>query len=417
MRCRSLLSCALPAAAWISGACFSLPACAESDIEFSLAGRIAVENRWYPETNLFPGQSRHATGFVLEPEFYFEGPEGWGFSLVPFLRYDSADGRRTHADLREAYFLAFGDVGEGEWELRLGVDRVFWGVIESNHLVDIVNQVDAIEHPDGEAELGQLMAHLTWSGEWGVAELFLMPYHRERTFASHDGRLRSAFVVDEDHPTYESSAEQWHTDIALRYSHSFGPFDLGVSVFDGTSRDPVLRPRIRPDGVALIPHYEQIRQYGLDLQMTTDAWLLKLEAIHRSGAQNLVLEEDDYFALAAGFEYTFYAAFDSPADLGVLAEWSYDERGDHATRAFDDDLFFGVRYTFNDVQDTNLLVGALQDRQHSSLTIAVEMSRRMTDQWSMNIEALLVADADDRDVHIHPIRRDSFFELGLNYNF
>ncbi len=416
MRGRAALPCAI-AAIWISGTGFGLPACAESDIEFFLSGRIGVENRWFPETRLYPDQSRHATGFVLEPELYFESTAGWSFSLMPFLRYDSADGRRTHADLREAYFLTYGDIGEGEWELRLGVDRVFWGVIESNHLVDIINQIDLIEHPDGEAELGQLMAHLTWSGEWGVAELFLMPYHRERTFPSRDGRLRSAFIVDEDHPTYESSAEQWHTDLALRYSHSFGPFDLGLSVFDGTSRQPLLRPRSGPDGLMLVPHYEQIRQYGLDLQMTTDAWLFKLEAVHRSGAQNLILEEDDYFALAAGFEYTFYGVFDSPADLGVLAEWNYDERGDHATRAFDDDLFFGIRYTFNDVEDTNLLVGALQDRQHSTRTLAVEMSRRMTDQWSMNVEALLFLDTDAKDVQIHPLRRDSFFELGLDYNF
>ena len=53
---------------------------------------------------------------------------------VPY--YDRKDSQRTHADLRKPNDLVFGEIGDGEWELRLGVDRVFWGVTESQHLVD-----------------------------------------------------------------------------------------------------------------------------------------------------------------------------------------------------------------------------------------------------------------------------------------
>ena len=429
MRRRDVLSRIAPVAILISGAILGSEARAEDDIHFDFSGHISIENRWFPQTNLYQHQSRHASGFVFEPELYFESAEGWSFNLVPFLRYDSADSRRTHADVREAYFLLFGELGDGEWELRLGVDRVFWGVIESNHLVDIINQVDLIEHPDLEVELGQLMVHATWSGEWGVAELFVLPHHRERTFPGRDGRLRTDFIVDEDHPTYESSAEQWHTDFALRYSHSFGPFDIGISVFDGTSREPLLEPKLilGPDGITpvpdceptctLVPHYEQIRQFGLDAQITLDAWLLKLEAIHRSGAKNLSAREDDYAAFVAGAEYTFYSIFDSPADFSVLGEWNYDERGEDAANIFDDDLFFAIRYALNDIQDTAFLLTFMQDREHSTGVLFFEFDRRISDQWSMNVEAFHVVNADKKDIQIYPARRDSFVELRLNYNF
>ena len=164
---RNVLSHIAPVAVLISGIVLGNGVRAESDIYFDFSGKISIENRWFPQTNLYPHQSRHSSGFVFEPELYFEGAEGWSFTLVPFFRYDSADSRRTHGDLREAYFLLFGELGEDEWELRVGVDRIFWGVIESNHLVDIINQVDVIEHPDQEVELGQLMAHLTLSGRVG----------------------------------------------------------------------------------------------------------------------------------------------------------------------------------------------------------------------------------------------------------
>ena len=97
------------------------------------------------------------------------------------MSLDGGASHRAHAGLREAYLLLFGEVGEDEWELRLGVDRVFWGVAESCHLVDIINQTDLIEHPNEEAKPGQPMVHVTLSGDWGAAEVFALPYHRLRT--------------------------------------------------------------------------------------------------------------------------------------------------------------------------------------------------------------------------------------------
>ncbi len=407
---------ALTLTAVCAGALSTSEALAESDIEWELSGKIGIENRWYHDPASDDRQSNYGSGVVLEPEFDVY-TDDWEFSFVPFLRYDSGDAERTHADIREAYFLFYGELGEGGWEVRVGVDRVFWGVVEANHLVDIINQVDQVEQPDLEDELGQLMAYLNLNGEWGTAEFFVLPHHRERTYGGVEGRLRGGLAVDSDHPTYESSAEQWHTDFAFRYSVSAGPFDIGLSVFDGTGREPTLRPTLRGTELVAVPHYEQIRQYGLDAQMTTESWLFKLEAIHRAGMQNLLLQEDDYAALALGTEYTFYGVFDSDADISVLAEWNYDERGDKATMLFNDDLLLAFRYALNDADDTEFYLSFLTDRHHSSTIMTTEANWRMTEQWSIVAESLHVLSADERDILMHGIRRDSYFEFRLNYSF
>ena len=75
-------------------------------------------------------------------------------------------------------------------------------------------------------------------------------------------------------------------DLAARYSHSLGPLDFGLSVFDGTSRDPFITPHVDERGmVSLRQHYERIRQFSVDAQLTIESWLLKLEAIQREGAR------------------------------------------------------------------------------------------------------------------------------------
>ena len=40
---------------------------------------------------------------------------------------------------------------------------------------------------------------------------------------------------------------------------------------------------------------------------------------------------------------------DTPADVGLLAEYHYDERGDEATNGLASDIYLGVRLTANDI--------------------------------------------------------------------
>ncbi len=353
---------------------------------------------------------------------YVEDDEGTSLTITPFFRYDTGDPERTHADLREAFVLMYGDVGEDEWELRLGVDRVFWGVVESRPLIDIVNQTDLVEHPDEKTKMGQLMAHVTWSGDWGALELFGMSWHRPRTFPGRHGRLRSELVVDQTLTSYEASAEEWHLDLAGRFSASFGPLDVGLSVFDGTSREPTLLPTLVGSGLVLAPHYELIRQFGLDSQLTTGPWLLKLEAIHRTGAQNARLdqnlryEEEDYTALVLGGEYTIYSPWELDADLSLLAEWTYDGRGRWATNAFENDLLLVARLGLNDEQSTEFLVSLLSSLDNSSRVLGAELRRRLSDNWSLHVEAAAYMGVDEDDA-MYAARRDSYLGVNLDYNF
>ena len=406
-------------AVWLLVSIPAAGACAGSGIvDHEFSGSLSLEGRWYPRTAAHPGQRAHASGFVVAPKLYLEDVDGRSLTLAPFFRYDAADPHRTHADLREAYLLLFGEIGDDEWELRLGLDQAFWGVVESHHLVDIVNQTDLVEHPNEEAKLGQPMVHATWSGDWGAAEMFVLPYHRARTFPGRSGRLRLPLVVDNERVSYESAAEEWRLDFAARYSHGFGPLDIGTSVFDGTSREPVLMPSADRSGTpALVPHYEHIRQFGLDAQLTTGSWLLKLEAIHRAGARNRIAREQDYAAFVSGVEYTFYSVFGSTADLGLLGEWNYDGRGRNATNQFQNDLFLAARLAFNDVQSTEIVASILADTDYATRALTVELNRRLSDRWSLNLEAFALLGVDEADILLHETRRDSFIALSLKYNF
>ena len=381
-------------------------------LDFS--GDLSLQARWYPQSPAFGGQRSSTGGLVVEPTLYGEIAPTTSFTVTPLYRYDSADSKRTHADIREAYLLTYGDWGENSWELRLGLDRVFWGVAELHNLVDVVNQLDLVEHPRDRPKLGQPMAHLTVSGDWGIAESFLLPYHRKRTFPGRSGRLRGRYLVEED-AAYESGAEERHADLAFRYSHTVGLLDFGLSAFLGTSREPsFLASRQSESDVRLLPYYEQIRQLGVDAQLTTERFLYKMEAIRRSGARNLLGQEEDYNAFIVGLERTIYGPFDSAADLTLLAEWHYDARQRRATGVWQNDLFIAGFLAFNDVQGTELVAGILGDLRHDYRALNFELKRRLSDSWSMRLEAIATVSADPRDL-TYDGRRDGF--LGVNFTF
>jgi len=397
--------------------------------EIDFTGRLSAESRWFPQSALFPDQGTHASGFVAIPNLYLEDEVGRVLSITPFFRYDSADARRTHFDLREAYILLTGALGNGEWELRLGIDRVFWGVVESRHLVDIVNQIDLVEHPDEKTRMGQPMAYVTWSSNWGVLELLGMTYHRARTFPGSKGRLRASLIVEDERVEYEGSSGKWHPDFAARYSHTLGLLDFGVSVFDGTAREPTLglcldcggQPgptgQSSPPGPpALFPTYERIRQFGVDAQWTTGSLLLKLEAIRRTGARNLLSREEDYNAFVVGGEYAFFSLLDSDADLTLFVEWDRDGRGRRATNFYENDLFAALRFMLNDVQGTEVTASVLHDLDRGQRIYGLKLARRLADAWSVNLESVAISNIDASDLY-YDLRRDGFVQFSLDYHF
>jgi hypothetical protein len=367
---------------------------------------IGAELRWFPDEPKWSGQDdKHFYPSIFgQAEFSYTWDTRNEINLIGFGRLDIYDWRRTHFDAREAYYR----YNATSWELLVGAHRVFWGTAESRHLVNIINQVDQVEDIDGDEYLGQPMVNLAFKGDWGRVDLFAMTFFRERTFNSSDARLRGPLPIKDIYdPKYESDWGEWNVDLAARYQNSFGPVDLGVSIFHGTSREPILRPAFNfSDGLHLRPYYETMTQAGLDVAWAIGSLVLKGEAIYRFN------QGSPFFATVFGGEYTINNAFGG-VDLGLLAEFNWDDRkqSKNAPTIYDEDIFGGVRLTFNDTADSRVLFGALYDVKDGSTYFYVEASRRLFDNWRIELEARYFTGKED-DV-LQAIDADSYAQLRI----
>lgn len=398
--------------------------------------RLEAEGRWFYEAENADDDAPLLGSVAGTLEAYQALDEGRRIVGEFFYRYDENDATRTHGDIRELYWQQSGDA----FEFRLGARRVFWGVTESRHLVDIVNQSDFVENISNELKLGQPMASLAWIGDVGTTEFFLMPYQRARTFPGDDGYPRLPLPVHEQEARYQSEDEQEHVDYAVRWNGSFGPVDLGVAWFDGTAREPRLLPCVRrgasdtyvsnpgapncnadnsymdsvvpPPAIppppadwqqqaaaqvranlVLVPFYDLWRQASIDAQYVTGSMAWKLEAVRRTTL------DDTTWGTVAGFEYTFGDVRGSGIDIGVLGEYLYDEKDTALNALFDDEVFAGMRVALNDVAGTSVLAGVLADAETGeSRRYGLEVSGRLNDDWKLSGEVRAFSRWDEADV-------------------
>jgi len=385
---------------------------ATSAADFEFNGKVGIEQRYFVEQGQYENQLAHSQASIfIEPELYLGWNQGSDTIIFkPFYRQDSRDDERSHGDIRELSYIHASD----DWELRTGIRKEFWGVTEFQHLVDVINQTDGVEDTDGEEKLGQLMLNLSLVRDWGIVDMFVLPGFRERTFGGEKGRFRGALVVDSDNVSYQSSSKDKHVDFAVRWSQTLGDFDIGSYWFHGTNREPILTPTFNGTKLVLSQYYNQMDQFGFDVQATIDDWLWKLETIYRT------TDEEDFWATQAGFEYSFIGVFQSNADLGLLVEYGWDSRGEADANSpganVQNDIFFGSRLAFNDMQSSEMLIGLGADLDHNAFSFLVEANRRFGESFKVSLDVRLLQSTNNADL-LYSIKNDDHLQLGIEYYF
>ncbi len=397
---------------------FSLSAWAQADWNVPVSGQYRV----FPNVPQHAGQSYNSPSIAIKPKYKKNN-----FFFETFYRWDEQDQNRTHGDIRELSFTQ----ALGDGQLTYGISKVFWGVTETQHLVDVINQTDFVESGDSTEKLGQPMLRWIRPTDHGKWDLFLLFGFRERTFPGVAGRLRGPYILNTE---FTERVRKSEVDIAARWSHQFDRFDLGVSGFFGSAREPALRINNILSPSYTIATYDEIAQLGVDAQYTLEKIIWKLEAVYRDGkgspeiTQNFVQNPNDFFAYTAGGEYSL-GTFKG-TELGVLFEYSYDSRQPRINNnianpaitpvyaIFQNDYFVGLRWILNDAYESNFFLGTALDNDTRAATVSLRYSRRIQENLSLNFRSVTLTNVPDPNNDPYAaVQNDSFYEINLTQYF
>ena len=341
-----------------------------------LLGEVSIEGRSFSKEGFF-NQAEFHSSLSFSPEIYIESDNlKRSFTFKPKFRKDSEDSERDLIDIQELHWTIIGNI----FETKIGIRKDFWGVTETVHRVDIINQTDFVENIDGEDKLGQPMINISFERLNGTFDIYALLGFRERTFGGKNGRLQAPILVDTDNPIYESNAEEKRIDFAFRWSQYFSDFEYAVSHFSGTSREPFFKLDVSSPVPQFQPLYNVIDQTGIEILYILGSMAFKLEGFSRSG------QGDRFSASTAGFEYTQIGIFESQIDLGWVAEFNHDDRIENSP------ISIGTRLTFNDIADTQILSGLLWNKDSDEKNIFIEASTRLKSCCKISIEGVIFTD-------------------------
>lgn len=341
-----------------------------------IIGELSFDNRYFFNAGLQEQKKNH-TSFTFSPEI-FKDDSNKIFHFKAKLRKDTEDSGRNLNDIQELYLI---NILEDK-EIKLGVSKEFWGVTETSHRVDIINQTDFTEGFDGEEKLGQPMIKISLERQWGLLDIYTLLGFRERNFSGNKGRLRLPLSINKKDSLYSSSSKNKRVDFAIRWSNYYDDFDIAISHFSGTSREPRFLPSANEFN-ELVPVYDVIDQSGLEIQYLLDSLAIKGEVISRSG------QGERFTAATYGFEYTQVGVLQTRIDLGWVVEFNHDDRLESSP------FVLGTRLSFNDIYDSQILSGFIVNDKSKELGFLLEASRRIGECCMLSIEGVYFDDTDE----------------------
>lgn len=375
----------------------------------TLRGHAGLELRWFPRSGADPRQGDLPVAAYVQPEWSHRWSDGGPrLQVTGFARWDETDSERRILDVRE--LLLSGKTGDWDWDA--GVGKFFWGALEATHFVDVVNQTDLAGDPEGEEKLGQPLTALAWRSPVGRLGVLWLPGFRERIFPGAEGRLRTIPRVEDAAARFDRGSRRHVENAALRYETRIRAADIGLHVYRGTARDPLLTPTLNPSGeIVLTPRYPYGTQVGLDAQLAAGDWLGKAEVLHRHFAG------ETYWQGGLGTEYTFTGVGGSTGDLGMIAEYLHDSRGRNPYNPFDRDIAIGARWAWNDFGGTEILGIVIVDTVRGDTLGKLEASRRFGGAWIARLTARTFAKIPEDAFPLNGYRRDSLLSFALERHF
>jgi hypothetical protein len=428
-----------------------------SQSSFELSGQLDVGARYYVDDGLYAGQSGSGTfgflGFSLEGGFDLgNGEVAFAFSGLA----EDSNGR-SYFNIGRLYYRQVFDA----WDVLVGFNTENWGVTESQSLLNVMNPRANSDPIAGSSLLGTPMVNVNMYTSFGTFSLYALTGFVEPVYGGTDARLRAPIIPDYNSPVFEEGDDR-HLDVALRYSHNFslggGAMDVSASYFSGTDRsavcsatgtgasscyDAVVTALGAPPGApapgasadqfwawmeanatdalvagasatpvpGLRAYYQEIEQAGISAVYTYEDLQLRLEAINRHVAS------DDYFAAIVGGDYTWNNVAGGPGSLSVALEYLYDDRSSaQGIPIFEDDIFLGMQYLFNNQLDSAINFSMFHDRSSSAKLYKLGVSSRINDRVGIEMNASSV-DTDGWNDPLAFIGKDDFFELKLSTYF
>ena len=400
--------------------------------EFEYKGYVGVDTQAY----LTKPAGKHPGNLTLQQQLELKYTEGdFEAAVNVYAQEDSYDlsdekNERTFIRLDELYgkYYFENDMLFGGRNIR------FWGALEVNNIVDTFNtkdfRTDGLD-PQKQGAWNASYTHYFESSELSIIAKF---YEEKQEMAAQPYvyyffpekiPVRGVSFNTSYNPNRKSNESLYRPTLYLNYSGSTEsdyPIDYAVILQHGFDSQRAFNAVVNSTALTteFVEEVYLVNKFMTYDTMVVGSTLLKVEALATDIIDDNVSSSGkivaDYYQFGLGVEHTL-TSFIGDADLGLLAEYYYYNTFDHSDKiatdlnlfqVFQNDLFLGFRYTFNDSADSSIIAGAIIDMQYQEQSYSVKYETRFFDVLSAKLDY----------AYINPSKSEptAYALMGLNPN-
>ena len=394
--------------------------------ELSYQGHVDIESQAY----LNHPQKKHSSNFTASTQLEVTYARDSFESIAKLSAQQDYHDLQSSSDYNDRSFIRldefYGKYDFSNAQIMAGKSVRFWGALEADNIVDAFNPDDLRSDLFDADKLGVWNLSYTYYTDTGELALILKVHEQDQampanpyvyyffpTFVNYDKNLRTK--KSKNRPSvylqYSDSTESDRPlDYALIFEHGYDSQRYFIS--DGP---------LNGSPVNFNTHAYLVNKLMSYNTLVIGSTLFKLEALYTD-----VIDEkkiSDYYHFGLGVEHTL-TQFHEQADLGLIAEYyKYDTLDDDKFsdldlfEVFQNDLFLGLRYSFNQGNDSTLIGGAIFDMDYNEQSYYLEYESRLAETFKLNLDYRYIEPSQNSLTAFHLMRRHQRLSLKLGYYF
>jgi len=398
--------------------------------ELELSGHLDVDSQAY----LIRADAKHKNSFTLKQtlEFKYEKDDLTAFAKLyaqedyyDFLSEDEHN-ERTFARLDELFLK----VDYEDDSIQAGKNIKFWGALELRNIVDGFNpkefRDDMFSKTNKCGVWNASYSHYTESAEITLIVKLNEPdqkmasypyvYYFFPEFVTYEDKLESSHGVDRPslYLLYSGTTEtEYALDFAFIYEYGYdsqryftpdNPLNLALGLPTEFRQNAYIASK-----------------FMIYNTLVVDSTLIKLEALYAKVDVDAAV--GDYSHVAVGFEHTVENFYKS-AGLGLIGEYynyrTYDGEKYSDLELFEtmqNDLFLGLRYSFNDSDDASIVGGVVADFEYDEEVYYFKYDSRLGDSFRVGFDYYYIEPSKDEKTAYALLGRHQRVALNLAYYF
>lgn len=313
------------------------------------------------------------SAITFQNEFKYSFDDSKIYSKVDVLK-DFEEDERDYFNITELYLSQSFD----EFDLYFGKKVIFLGSLEANNIVDIFNRQNYQKDSLSNYKDGVYLSGINYYFEDdSILNIYLKGFEEDIKFSSSNS------------PYYPFGSANYNEDLLFTngsekpsllatYSKSYDEditADISYGMFYGYD-DNILYKKVNSRYQAML--FQSMKLFTYDT-FVVDSMLFKVEASYTKVQDDGDFKIKDFYEIGAGAEYTI-VRFINNHNLGLISEYY---KSNSSFTSFENDIFLALRYSLNDKDSSEFLLGISKDIKENGRSGYLKYSGRLTD--SLNI--------------------------------